>query len=82
MTILLTTLAITAVFWKLFAARKDVISHLSIATAYPALLLTAAAVLLGPWNVLRGHNNPVSFISWTNTTACDTICSGSETILA
>lgn len=43
MTILLTTLTITAVFWKLFAARKDVISHLSIATAYPALLLTARA---------------------------------------
>jgi methionine sulfoxide reductase heme-binding subunit len=59
--IALTTLAITALFWELFAVRQDVISHLSIATAYPALLLTVAALLLGPWNVLRGHNNPVSF---------------------
>ena len=58
---MLTTLAITALFWELFAARKDVISRLSIATAYPALLLTTAALLLGPWNVLRGHDNPVSF---------------------
>ena len=60
-TIALTTLAITALFWKLFAARQDVISHLSIATAYPALLLTAAALLLGPWNVLSGRDNPLSF---------------------
>jgi sulfoxide reductase heme-binding subunit YedZ len=61
--IALTALAITALFWKLFAVRQDVISHLSIATAYPALLLilTAAALLLDPWNVLHGHNNPVSF---------------------
>ena len=61
MTIALTTVAVTALFWKLFAARQDVISHLSIATAYPALLLTAAALSLGPWNVLRGRDNPVSF---------------------
>ena len=60
-TIALTTLAITLLFWELFAVREDVISHLSIATAYPALFLTSAALLLGPWNVLRGHDNPVSF---------------------
>jgi methionine sulfoxide reductase heme-binding subunit len=59
--IVLTTLSITTLFWKLFAARQDVISHLSIATAYPALFLTAAALLVGPWNVLHGHDNPVSF---------------------
>jgi methionine sulfoxide reductase heme-binding subunit len=51
----------TAIFWKLFSARRDLISHISIVTAYPALFLTAGAVLLGPWNVLRGRGNPVSF---------------------
>jgi sulfoxide reductase heme-binding subunit YedZ len=60
-TIVLTTLVITALFWELFSARQDVISRLSIATAYPALLLTAAALLLGPWNVLRDRDNPASF---------------------
>jgi sulfoxide reductase heme-binding subunit YedZ len=54
-------MACLAVFWRLFAARRDVISHLSIATAYPALFLTAAALLVGPWNVLRRRANPVSF---------------------
>jgi methionine sulfoxide reductase heme-binding subunit len=58
---MLTTLAIAALFWELFAARQDVIWDLSIATASPALLLTAAVLLEGPWNLLRGHNNPVSF---------------------
>ena len=45
----------------MFSDRRDLISHASIATAYPALFLTSAAVLLGPWNVLRGRANPVSF---------------------
>ena len=61
LTIALTTLACTAIFWQLFSARRDLISHASIATAYPALFLTAVAVFLGPWNVLRGRANPVSF---------------------
>jgi len=60
-TIAFITFAGTALFWRLFSARRDLISHLSIATAYPALFLTAAAVLLGPWNVLRRRPNPVSF---------------------
>ncbi|HEU5233924.1 MAG TPA: hypothetical protein VFU50_13760 [Terriglobales bacterium] len=51
----------TALFWHFFAVRRDVISHLSIATAYPALFLTGAAILIGPWNVIRGRANPVSF---------------------
>src|SRR5256885_15577889 len=55
------TLACMAVFWHLFSVRRDLISHLSIATAYSALFLTAAAILLGPWNVLRDRANPVSF---------------------
>jgi sulfoxide reductase heme-binding subunit YedZ len=56
-----TTLACTVVFWELFADRRDFISRLSIATAYPALFLTAAALVLGPWNVLAGRANPLSF---------------------
>jgi len=59
--IALATIACVAVFWELFSIRGDVISRLSIATAYPALFLTAAAVSIGPWNVLRGQTNPVSF---------------------
>ena len=38
----------------------DVISRASFATAYPALALLAATVLVGPWNVLRRKANPVS----------------------
>ena len=59
--IALGTLSGTALFWQLFHTRRDLISHLSIATAYPALFLTAAALLLGPLNVLRRRANPVSF---------------------
>jgi hypothetical protein len=44
-TIVLTTAAVTAFFLKLFAARQDVISHLSIATAYPALLLNGSGAV-------------------------------------
>jgi methionine sulfoxide reductase heme-binding subunit len=55
------SLVCTAVFWRLFSDRRDLISHISIATAYPALFLTAVAVFLGPWNVLRRRANPVSF---------------------
>jgi sulfoxide reductase heme-binding subunit YedZ len=55
------TLANTALFWWLFSARRDLISHLSIATAYPAFFLTGAAIFLGPWNVIRGRANPVTF---------------------
>ena len=51
----------TVVFWLFFSARHDLISHLSVATAYPALFLTAAALLLGPLNVITGRRNPVSF---------------------
>ena len=50
-----------ALFWELFSIRRDVISRLSIATAYAALFLASAAMLVGPWNVLHGRRNPVSF---------------------
>ncbi|HWC19534.1 MAG TPA: ferric reductase-like transmembrane domain-containing protein [Terriglobales bacterium] len=59
--IALITLACTSLFWSLFSVRRDLISRLSIATAYPALFLIAVALLLGPWNVLRSRPNPVSF---------------------
>ncbi len=59
--LLFLSFACTAVFWAAFSDRKDLISHISIATAYPALLLTAIALVLGPWNVLRRKPNPVSY---------------------
>ena len=61
LTLALLTFACITLFWRLFSVRRDPISHISIATAYPALLLTALAVFLGPWNVLRRRTNPVSF---------------------
>jgi sulfoxide reductase heme-binding subunit YedZ len=61
LTIAVMTFGCTAMFWKLFSTRRDLIGHISIATAYPALFLTAVAVFLGPWNVLRRRANPVSF---------------------
>jgi len=60
-TIALIVLACTVLFWKLFADRCDLISHISIATAYPALFLLVAALILGPWNVLHRKTNPMSF---------------------
>lgn len=46
----------------LFVARPhaDVISRLSFATAYPALALLAATLLIGPWSMLRKLPNPTS----------------------
>ena len=54
------TVALTTVFIHLFP-KRDLISPASIATAYSALFLTAAALLLGLLNVLRRKGNPVSF---------------------
>ncbi len=39
---------------------KDWISRLSFATAYPALALLVATLLIGPWNLLRKRRNPIS----------------------
>jgi sulfoxide reductase heme-binding subunit YedZ len=46
----------------LYATRpyKDTLTKLSFATAYPALVLTAATLLIGPWNALRRKTTPVS----------------------
>lgn len=38
----------------------DVISRASFATAYPALVLLAITLVIGPWNVLGKRRNPVS----------------------
>ena len=51
--IALATLACVGLFCKLFSARRDLISLLSIATAYPALFLTAAAFLVQQWQLSR-----------------------------
>jgi methionine sulfoxide reductase heme-binding subunit len=39
---------------------NDVLSRASFATAYPALVLLAVTLLIGPWNWLRNKPNPVS----------------------
>jgi len=39
---------------------RDVWARASFATAYPALVLLAISLLIGPWNVLRKRGNPVS----------------------
>jgi len=46
-------------FMHLFP-KRDFISQVSIATAYAALFLTAATLLLGPFKVLRRKPNPIS----------------------
>jgi methionine sulfoxide reductase heme-binding subunit len=54
------TIALTVLFMRFFP-KRDLISQISIGTAYPAMLLTAAALLVGPLNVLRRKPNPISF---------------------
>ncbi len=46
----------------LYATRpyQDVLSRASFATAYPALVLLIATLLIGPWRVLRRERNPIS----------------------
>ncbi|HZY61150.1 MAG TPA: ferric reductase-like transmembrane domain-containing protein [Edaphobacter sp.] len=38
----------------------DVITRISFATAYPALVLLAITLLIGPWNILRRRRSPIS----------------------
>ncbi len=54
------SIACSLIFMQLFP-KRDLISRLSIGTAYPALFLTAITMLLGPFNLLRRKPNPVSF---------------------
>lgn len=48
--------------WMLYVTRdySDVLTRLSFATAYPALVLLAAALIVGPWRTLSAKPNPVS----------------------
>ncbi|HUA92801.1 MAG TPA: hypothetical protein VL991_09555 [Terracidiphilus sp.] len=39
---------------------KDILTRASFATAYPAIALLAATLLLGPLNLLRRRPNPIS----------------------
>jgi len=39
---------------------KDWVTRASFATAYPALILLATTLLIGPWNLLRRRRNPIS----------------------
>lgn len=38
----------------------DPITRASFSTAYPALVLLAITLLIGPWNILRRRRNPIS----------------------
>jgi sulfoxide reductase heme-binding subunit YedZ len=51
---------LSVLFIRLFPHR-DLVSRVSIGTAYAALFLMTATLLLGPLNVLRKRANPVSF---------------------
>jgi methionine sulfoxide reductase heme-binding subunit len=53
------SVALTVLFADLFP-KRDFISQVSIATAYPALFLTATTLLLGPLKVLGRKPNPIS----------------------
>jgi sulfoxide reductase heme-binding subunit YedZ len=57
----LLTLSAVSVF-VLYVTRpyRDVVTKVSFATAYPALVLLAATLLIGPWNLLRGKRTPIS----------------------
>ncbi len=52
--------AVFAVTLYITRPYKDVITKISFATAYPALVLLAATLLIGPWNTLRKQRTPVS----------------------
>src|SRR2546430_17002680 len=53
------SVTLTVIFMQLFP-KRDFLSRVSIGTAYPALFLTAAALVLGPFHVLRRKHNPVT----------------------
>lgn len=55
---LLSALSVVALYYS--RGRGDVISWLSFSTAYPALVLIAITLLIGPWNLLRKKANPIS----------------------
>jgi methionine sulfoxide reductase heme-binding subunit len=56
--LVLSVVAIAALYFT--RPYKDVVSRASFATAYPALALLTATLLVGPWNLVRKRLNPVS----------------------
>jgi sulfoxide reductase heme-binding subunit YedZ len=50
-----------AVLFMYWFPKRDLVSRLSIGTAYAALVLTVVTLLLGPFRVLWRKPNPVSF---------------------
>ena len=58
--LLLISFLCVAALYSTRPPQEDVISRASFATAYPALVLLAATLLVGPWNWLRSKPNPVS----------------------
>ena len=57
--LLLASAAMGAVFYLLLQT-DDTIWWLSMSSAYASLILLALSLVIGPWNKLRGHPNPVS----------------------
>ncbi|HET9087607.1 MAG TPA: hypothetical protein VFN53_08795 [Acidobacteriaceae bacterium] len=57
---LLAVLAFSTFFFYRSLPQKDVIWKLSFVTAYSALLLLVATLLIGPWKLLRGRRPAVS----------------------
>jgi sulfoxide reductase heme-binding subunit YedZ len=51
---------VTGAAFYLILATDDPIWWLSMASAYVSLVLLALALIIGPWNKLRGRPNPVS----------------------
>ena len=56
--LLLSAASVTAFYF--IRPLPDLISRVTFATAYPALVLLAITLLVGPWNVLLKRRNPVS----------------------
>jgi sulfoxide reductase heme-binding subunit YedZ len=59
--ILATGAAVITLLAYLATPPPDVRHRLSMGTAYAGLVFLAVSLWLGPWNVLRGKPNPVSF---------------------
>jgi len=57
---LLVFTSVTATILYFTRPYRDAISRASFATAYPALLLLTATLLIGPWMLFRRKRNPVS----------------------
>jgi methionine sulfoxide reductase heme-binding subunit len=56
--LILSTLSVAALYGT--RPYRDVLSRASFATAYPALVLLATTLVIGPWNILRRKRNPIS----------------------